>query len=461
MDNNQNNQNNQSFQNPVPPAEAFPGTNAPVMTQPGGPVPEGPVIQPGGPVMDTIPPIPGSPVMTGIGETPKKKKTGLIIGLVIAACAVIAAVLLIFVFDVFGLKGGKDQKSAEAVCEKFFSSIGEGNVDALFECFPEEVLKTMDIMDLGSSKEEMETALSMMKSFGVTFENFKVISTEDVDVDQLEDELEKEGADLDIKDAKQVVCSITMKANAFGQSSEETQEMTIICGKLGGKWYIVKANEDEQEESEDADDDEDSNPDDDEDTDWDEDSFDDTYEEPHFEAAALAEAPSGLPDTLDKMQFYIDGTVISVPSEKNQLPSDWKLRDGYVSDEDMTLEPESSSVTISYENEKYDPWFFMNLEFWNEGKSAIETTDGVVSSYTMDATNIDDPTKLPQVIFPKGVTWFVPFDTVKEVYGEPSYESTEDFYYLQYDLNDGTDSVYFSFNDDKLLTSINIRHFVY
>ena len=55
------------------------------------------------------------------GPSPEKKPVnkGLIIGLISGAAVIIAAVLLIFVFDVFGLKGGKPEAAAEAFVKAY------------------------------------------------------------------------------------------------------------------------------------------------------------------------------------------------------------------------------------------------------------------------------------------------------------------------------------------------------
>ena len=176
-------------------------------------------------------------------QPPKKKKTGLIIGICAAAAVIIAAVLCIFVFDVFGLKGAKDQKSAEAVCKKMFKSMENADADALLECFPEGIDAALDIVDLNGSKTEIQTALDMMKGFGLTFKDITVDSAEKMDAEALKAELKESGADIKVKEAEKVHVKATMSVSIFGETQEETQEFIVICAKVGNKWYIINTEE--------------------------------------------------------------------------------------------------------------------------------------------------------------------------------------------------------------------------
>ena len=173
----------------------------------------------------------------------KGSRTGLIIGICAAAAVIIAAVLCIFVFDVFGLKGAKDQKSAEAVCKKMFKSMENADADALLECFPEGIDAALDIVDLNGSKTEIQTALDMMKGFGLTFKDITIDSAEKMDAEALKAELKESGADIKVKEAEKVHVKATMSVSIFGETQEETQEFIVICAKVGNKWYIINTEE--------------------------------------------------------------------------------------------------------------------------------------------------------------------------------------------------------------------------
>ena len=172
------------------------------------------------------PPVPGD-------ESPKKPvNKGLIIGLISAAVLVVAAVLLIFVFDVFGTGASSPKECAEQFMEAW------ENLDAskMNECFAPEVK--------GSSSTEIQEMFDEIKGMGVTCSDKKVGEPETIDVDEAKEAIKKEmRTDVKAKEAAKVRCSITM--NYLGQSEETTFDVILV--KQGKRWYVASFDESEAE----------------------------------------------------------------------------------------------------------------------------------------------------------------------------------------------------------------------
>ena len=171
------------------------------------------------------------------GPSPKKPvNKGLIIGLIAGAAVIIAAVLLIFVFDVFGLKGGKPEKAAE----DFVNAYTEMDASKLVETLAPEVKNNLSEMGLGESVEEVQSSFDMLKGFGVTFDNIVIGEAEKIDVDTAKKEIkDKGGIDVEAKDAARVKCSFNMHMDFMGESADQPTSFDLIVVKQGSKWYVA------------------------------------------------------------------------------------------------------------------------------------------------------------------------------------------------------------------------------
>ncbi|MBO6165385.1 MAG: hypothetical protein J6O17_03320 [Eubacterium sp.] len=171
------------------------------------------------------------------GPSPEKKPVnkGLIIGLISGAAVIIAAVLLIFVFDVFGLKGGKPEAAAEA----FVKAYTEMDANALVETVAPEVKNNLSEMGLGESVEEVQSSFDMLKGFGVTFDNIVIGEAQKLDVDKAKKDIkDKGGIDIEAKEAAKVTCSFNMHMEFMDESADQPTSFDLILVKQGSKWYV-------------------------------------------------------------------------------------------------------------------------------------------------------------------------------------------------------------------------------
>ena len=180
----------------------------------------------------------------GTGNGPKKSKKGLIIGLSAAAAVIIAAVLLIFVFDVFGLKD-----KPENAAEKFLNAYAELDAKAMMDCFLPELKDNLASMGMGSTVDDIQSSFDMLKGFGIKFSDIKVGKAEDMSVDEVKKMMKDEaGIDIDCSAAAKVDGSITMSMDFMGQSNTESVDFDIICVKKGSKWYVATIESEDTEE---------------------------------------------------------------------------------------------------------------------------------------------------------------------------------------------------------------------
>ena len=184
----------------------------------------------------TTPTAPETPAGGSSGGGPKKPlNKGIIIG-AIAGVAVIAAVLLIFVFDVFGLRGGKPEDAAE----KFVKAYSELDAKGMVETMVPEAQKYISEMGLGGSVEDIQSSFDMLKGFGVTFTDTKIGTAEKMDLDEAKAYLKDNfSIDIEAKDAAKVKCSMNMHMEFMGESADEPMEFILTVVKQGSKWYVA------------------------------------------------------------------------------------------------------------------------------------------------------------------------------------------------------------------------------
>ena len=191
------------------------------------------------------------PVSSGPSQPDEPKKglgKGAVIGIISAAVLIIAAVVLIFVFDVFGLKGGKP----EAVVEKFMKSFSELDANGIMECMAPELKDHMEDIGLGEmsgSAEDIQSTFEQLKVFGIQFNDMKIEDPVKMDVDDAKKKVNDEiGVKIEAKEAAEVKASMTMHMEFMGESMDETMNMDFIVVKQGSKWYIAYIDEEESDE---------------------------------------------------------------------------------------------------------------------------------------------------------------------------------------------------------------------
>ena len=184
------------------------------------------------------PPAPGG--SSGSAEFKKPVNKGLVIGLISGAAVLIAAVLLIFVFDVFGLKGGKPEKAAEA----FINAYTEMDAQKMIDTLAPEVKNNIDELGMGGSVEEVQSSFDMLKGFGVTFTDIKIGEPEMLDAEKAKQDLKTQtGLDIVVKDAAKIKCSFNMHMDFMGETMDEVTELDLIVVKQGSKWYVANMEE--------------------------------------------------------------------------------------------------------------------------------------------------------------------------------------------------------------------------
>ncbi len=177
-------------------------------------------------------------------QQPKKKKTGLIIGLCVAITAVITGLVFLGVW-LFG--DGKDDnkkgsESPEAVVKALVQAMESGDVDAWLELIPEEVfdayLESKDLTKREFRKEYQGQA--EVDGVSLSMEDLEVESVKKSELRELQELYET--LDLEITDAADV--SYTLVISFLDEDGEKYSEdiygtgQAQVAVKIGGKWYL-------------------------------------------------------------------------------------------------------------------------------------------------------------------------------------------------------------------------------
>ena len=170
-----------------------------------------------------------------VDQSDKNRKVGIIAVAVIAVLVIALAI---------GLFGGRSYK---ATVDKFIDAQFEGDLEAIFELVPDELIDYVmeeegydrDEFDefLEEGQEELQEQLDVIKAFfGDDWEvSYEILEAEDVTGDDLKDLKEDyEDIDLKIKAAKTVEIELTFKAGEIETS--ESLEISLI--KVGRSWYL-------------------------------------------------------------------------------------------------------------------------------------------------------------------------------------------------------------------------------
>ncbi len=171
-----------------------------------------------------------------MGQPPKKKRTGLIIGLIIGAVAIIAAIV-VACFFFFG-KGSSG--SYEGVIQDFEDCMNDKDVDKLFDLFPipEKASTLIDMYLTDDVKEELMD--QMESSFGDGKIKIEIVGATQLDQDELDDIAENgrfayfavlADEDYELTDGYEVECDVSLDG-VSGSGG------TITVCEWNGEWYI-------------------------------------------------------------------------------------------------------------------------------------------------------------------------------------------------------------------------------
>ncbi len=173
---------------------------------------------------------------------PKKKKTGLIIGLSVAALAIVGAVLVVFVFDVFGLF--KQSTSSPKDCiETFLYDIADKDIDGALDCIYE--TKYSDLMR-SVLKQQMKSdpdMLSGLTDANITKDNIKdaveITVTDEKEVDSAKEKEYKELLSSMTVPVDKIETIETAKVKMQNKQKDTSDEKEFVFVKAEGKWYIL------------------------------------------------------------------------------------------------------------------------------------------------------------------------------------------------------------------------------
>lgn len=165
-------------------------------------------------------------------KPPKKSKTGLVIGIIIALVLVAAGGLLFAFRDtLFGpkVKGGYD--SAEAVCTAFWEGFSMCDRDKLETCFPECIDNIDEIVDNNYAK-----AVDLEEALDINVKDMEV-TTSSYSKDKIKG--------LKVKDAKAVHMEVPM-TQTVGDTAYEIVDIydgVVVQLKKNKKWYFFELSE--------------------------------------------------------------------------------------------------------------------------------------------------------------------------------------------------------------------------
>ncbi len=151
------------------------------------------------------------------------KKIGIIIG-----CIVLVAGLGVLAYFLF-FKDKVSQGSAAAVAESFCDALADFDTDRMLKCVPESMRDEGDIASAAST-------FSSMKDMGLKI-NVGKVSESKIDSSEKNSWINKLDSRYSLKadDVAEVTAELSMEF----MGEKETEEVTMVCAKIGGSWYVV------------------------------------------------------------------------------------------------------------------------------------------------------------------------------------------------------------------------------
>lgn len=166
----------------------------------------------------------------GMSIPQKKSHTGLIVGIVVGAVAVVAVVLIL----VLGVFGGA--RKSENVVNEFMTGMAEGDTEKMIAYMDPACVDESDVDDLAYSF-EMLSAMGMEYSI-----DYEILETQKASDSLVEDmcegiyDDEKVADDISKAYVSQVEYTIGVTYLGVTQSQDDT--IYLICYKKDGEWYL-------------------------------------------------------------------------------------------------------------------------------------------------------------------------------------------------------------------------------
>lgn len=178
-----------------------------------------------------------------VAPVPKKGK-GKLIGIIIAAVAIIAAAVILFII----FFTGADHGSAESVAESFITAQTDGDTAGYLDCMPEFLVEKLCEQAGVDGRGELEETLdAVLQAKLKLVESFKIGEPgikEKYDREEMIEILEDGGfSESDVKDIKiEGGAAVEIKVTINSKDGEsETDTVSVICIKIDSDWYVLHA----------------------------------------------------------------------------------------------------------------------------------------------------------------------------------------------------------------------------
>ena len=392
----------------------------------------------------------------GGNQPPKKKKTGLIVGLIILAVVLIGGV--IFAFMKFGKKDGKgsskDAEAAKQTVVDFCEGMKNRDMDAIVDAYYPDLQSS--VADNFYTSNGVSSEDEFWNHYDTVFGGYSFAYTAS-DAEKVSDS--KRQSTLDIVNA---AYSLSLDADTMYEvDTEETYSGSngkmvlaeqIYLIEEDGKWYVIYAESTQKENTLVA-----AAPEDTE-----EDTEETTEAEEETTEATTESAASTTPVNADgfdweNMQF----TMLGKPYNLATLTYDDILAMGYsIEDDYLEEELEDNQYSMSARAEAADE-SDMYIRFKNfTGGGTKKVPDCEILGIELSRDDFDNKY---DAALGNGITFGMTPDEVKAVMGEPtdSYTSdTSDYMTLTYEENDDAyaSSVEFTFQDG-VLTKFDMENY--
>ena len=317
---------------------------------------------------DVTAPAPVPPAAPGGDEPKKPVNKAFIICLVTGVVLAVAALLLLFVFDIFGWKKG-GAGDAKQSAQAFLDAYSSLDANAMVETLAPEFKENLAASGMGSSVDDIQAMLDELKAFNIKFTDKKVGEPETLSVDEAKAAIqEQSGLDVKAKEAAKVRCSMTMNMEFMGESLDESVAFDLICVKQGKKWYIASFEETETEIEPDTED---------YTTDITEDFTEDTTEDSGTDPVTPTVTGDGLDAALWTWGYDQDTWSYKEDKFRDSEKQSYILM-GIPSADD----PEKYSVTIEVDARVGDTYSFRD-DLWTYGVDEHDYVDGNVDTVTV------------------------------------------------------------------------------
>lgn len=391
--------------------------------------------------------------MAGGNTPPKKKKTGLIVGLIILAVVLIAGGIFAF------LKFGKKDESKEAVktVKAFCEGMKDKDMDAMVETYHPDLQG--NVKNNFCASMNVDTEDEFWDAYDVLFGGFsfdyEIGETEEMSESQIKKVLDTVNDALDLSISAKKMYKVNVEETYSGSNGKLVQEEDIYIIKVDKKWYIVNASSKLKENTLTAA--QDTEEVTEEETTEEETTEEETTEKETTEEETTTESAStgttSVPEDgfdWDNMQFSLNGKSYSLSSltYEDIKAMGYEIEDEYL-EEELEENQYSMSVRATAADESY---IYVRFKNFTSGAGTRKVPDCEILGISMSRDSWDNQYDAG---LGNGVTFGMTVDEVKAIMGEPTsdYKSDDsDYVSLTYEEDDQAyaNSVDLTFSDGTL-----------